>query len=323
MAPPFTQNKQSAWQRNVIFWNIVSSCANFRPRRRYRVLVPLLLLGISIYRFCLRPPNQAHQTTWDIVVASGQQQSSNSNNVLVAQYTDSLVEKHGSLMEISHGPNLHYAERHGYDYGLLRGVALYPIRPLEWILGTTPSASRAAYNKIQVVLNAQKGQMYDFLFLLDADAVVYNQSRSVMEVVGNVQAALKTTHSQPILIAHQNGDNDDPWNINNGVTVWNLRHPQLTHLLRAWYWRCVRRILWGLVDKDQKPLQRILQQHPEWVASPPDQSFALGRHGTFVRHHIRVRGNVWTPGEVDAKRLEQLRASAAYAMNSTTTTWAG
>jgi hypothetical protein len=134
-------------------------------------------------------------------------------------------------------------------------------------------------------------QHYDMLLILDSDAIMYDFSRDISTLLPNNR----------MMVAHKvrANDTDSTWNINIGVTLWNLRHSAALAVCKAWKKCCIERILYHstLRDSDQTPLQALLRNVPEKqrkkmiVATAKELGY---RHGQLVRHFIRPDSENWT-----------------------------
>ena len=114
-----------------------------------------------------------------------------------------------------------------------------------------------------------------------------------------------------MILAHQVGgyNNNHPkeyYNINIGVTLWNLRHAMIRTIVRRWKILCYLRIINQLDDNDQNPLQNILHYFVTWGRSRLSTNAYLHTHiiqenhndmayrgGTLVKHFIRDNSKTW------------------------------
>jgi hypothetical protein len=134
-------------------------------------------------------------------------------------------------------------------------------------------------------------ERYDKLLILDSDALMYDFSRDIATLLPNDR----------MMLAHKvkRNESEEAWNINIGVTLWNLRHIATIPLCRAWKKACIHRIVKRptVRDSDQTPLQAIMKDIPEKdrrtmiFAIPDELGYSKGR---FIRHFIRPDASNWT-----------------------------
>ena len=171
--------------------------------------------------------------------------------------------------------------------------------------------SRSTYNKIAILELALTATAYDGLLILDADAMMYDFSRDIADLLS----------PNSVLVAHKTNSSEGPHtgSINAGVTLWNLRHKLTPYVAERWKSKCLRRIEQQSDDKlddDQAPLQFLLkyeldQNRREKVVYAIENEFHYAR-GTFIRHFIRPAGSTWTNNTMDSEstRLMKIERSA-------------
>jgi hypothetical protein len=287
----------------------------------------------------------------DVPSSFSYETKSTRRHILIAQYTatrymniegDVDVENiYEQFLSVTSKINAAYAIQWNHDYWIMRGIAFIdPYEPSQHhfhierlvmdgvrqnvrniisgqneshdILSTIPD-SRATYNKITLLELALMDQKYDGILILDADAMMYDFSRNIADLLSphkTVLIAQKTTNSS-----------DDPHtgSINVGVTLWNLRHKLTPYVVKRWKDKCVQRIMYhsdDKIDDDQAPLQYLLkyeldQNRRNKVVYAMDNEFHYAR-GLFVRHFIRPSGSVWTNSTLDSDliRLSKMKTSA-------------
>ena len=233
------------------------------------------------------------------------------HKVLIAQYDAGVVgnssTSYATMLNITSGINQLYAHQHHFDYVLLRGIVLRTI----WESPSQLPSSRATYNKVHLLEKAIEWK-YDYLLLLDSDAMVYDFNH-------DISPSLLPDHK--MILAHKvGGDNEHPkryYNINIGVTLWNLRHAMIHTVLRRWKILCYYRIIFQLEDNDQNPLQNILRHFVTFGRSHSSTNHYLRtqiieenhddfayRGGTFVKHFIRHNSKEWIQDE--RHRIEEI-----------------
>jgi hypothetical protein len=160
--------------------------------------------------------------------------------------------------------NRAYSRYYGYDYVILSGLAFVTPRDVQRVGRTTTyndagiPPSRATYNKIVVMEQALKWNTYDAVLLLDADALLYDFTRDV----GDLLPAHKMLVAHDVASPRHNDSSTT--NINIGVTLWNLRHELTASTIAAWRRESIRRLdhyLWTYRTDDQAVLQHVLRQH--------------------------------------------------------------
>jgi hypothetical protein len=216
------------------------------------------------------------------------------SSLLIVQYTDGNT--YSALLDLTQPINEAYAKRWGYDYELFTGLMIQAEIPPSTNGNTTTKVptSRATYNKVMIldkVLNDLQYQTYDKLLILDSDALMYDFSRDIATLLPNDR----------MMLAHRvkRNESDFAWNINIGVTMWNLRHAATKPVCRAWKKGCIHRIVKHptIRDSDQTPLQAIMKDIPDEqrrhliLALPDELGYGTGH---FIRHFIRPDANNWT-----------------------------
>jgi hypothetical protein len=238
--------------------------------------------------------------------------------ILIAQYDagdGGGTGNHSSyamLLNITSRINQLYAFQYQLDYVLLRGIVF---RTFYESLAQIPT-SRATYNKIYIVQKAIEWN-YDYLLLLDSDAMIYDFNRDITQL-------LLPPHK--MIVAHQvgghnnnnnNNQNKEYYNINIGVTLWNIRHTMVRTIVRRWKMLCYLRIIFQLDDNDQNPLQNIFRYFVTFgrslsstneylhtnIIEENHNDFAY-RGGTFVKHFIRYNSKTWI--QEDHHRIEEI-----------------
>ena len=235
--------------------------------------------------------------------------SSNSSNtpqlrVLVAQYSAGVGE-YNLLLNLTQPINQQYASKWGYDYHCMKGPPEALVQAMERANVTSFAPSRSTYFK--VILLRRVSNEYDRVILLDADALVYDFSCDIVQLLPSTKllAAHKVVKTDPV----------GTGNLNVGVTVWNLRHDRAPWLIDKWKTACWDRLNQGYRDDDQLPLQRILQfdlnqtTRDAWIEGLTTE-FAYG-HGTVVKHFIRSDKRDWSTGSSLELRMEKIQRARA------------
>jgi hypothetical protein len=213
--------------------------------------------------------------------------------LLIAQYVGG-GEDYLEMMELSAKASRAYARKWNCDYLQQKGV----------IIGWKPE--HATYNKPAVLRMALSRKCYDTVLLLDADAVIVDHDFDMLELL-----------SEEYMIAARAVDKVDPHtsNINIGVTLWNLRHPNTHEVLEKWHRRCRRRVYeqQKKISDDQKILHEIFREEYNseqraHMIQTINTTHIRYRRGTAVRHFIRSDSAKW--GESSGfDRVEEVRAA--------------
>jgi len=135
--------------------------------------------------------------------------------VLVAQTVG--LGKYLQLFHVLSPSNRRWCFIHGYDY--LSAIGIYAGRQ-EW---------HSTYNKafvLQYVLQLY-AHNYDFLFLIDADALVINPYFCVEHLLSSHQLLTAHVGDPAHHFLH-------PWDKNAGIVLFNLRHQKIHHLATQW-----------------------------------------------------------------------------------------
>lgn len=257
--------------------------------------------------------------------------SSNAGVVLLAQYTgpNSHNNTYAALLNLTRPMNQVYASLWGYDYLLASGYMIQSdvaamsshLETVDKINTSMPFVakapeSRATYNKVMIldrVLSDSRFSSYDSLVLLDADALVYDFAHDVVATLlpsDKIFVALQVDPKDPTTSSPSTA------NVNIGVTIWNLRHPMTTMLVRVWKNECLKRIRRypRVRDSDQAPLHKILydmtpDQRNRFVVALSDHELGY-RKGRYIKHFIRPNADNWTDAsETMAKRLAQVHTA--------------
>jgi len=243
-------------------------------RRRMHTLLAasLLLWAVTLHR----QPEDA--------VISYSVEKRTSSGLLVAQYTHNGTQNNAyhKLLQATQPINQLYAQKWGFDYLCLDNPPV-PRRV------TDERPSRATYFKLFVLEYAL--DRYDQLLLLDSDAVVSDFAYNIRTLLPD---------DDTLIVAHLVEERPDKVNINAGVTLWNLRHESAHDVWMQWWDICKQRMMHGLTDDDQGPLQHVLMGHQKSVRALTTPEFAYGK-GTVVKHFIRME-NTWETSEQDLER---------------------
>lgn len=288
------------------------------------LIVPYHIEGDSLLRaltgIVVEPPapnDEPPKAEWQWYCYSSEGPVS-SPRVLLAQYsgpTDTLAH-YSSLLQYSKPINMAYAKQWGMDYVILTGIALddYHAIPSKYF-----QTRHSSFNKLELLRHALTlSSQYDWLWILDADAVMQNftfSPSSILPPGDNLDSTF--------LMAHRVKFNDSvhTHNINNGVTFWNLHHPQTPEVLATWKRKSLNRIaahaqlkergsVRGVEGGDQVILHSILmnmtKEEIQGVYAIPGLQYHT------VRHVVRDNHSQWVPGEDEGKGRQKALKDLAY-----------
>jgi len=187
---------------------------------------------------------------------------------------------YGALLTETAPLNKAFGKLHRHDVVILQGNAFRLPSEDE---SCESDNRRATFNKIRILQEALS-RNYSQALILDTDAMIY-------DLGANISAILPETY----LVAAQRVKIRDPdyrdvvttWNINSGVTLWNLRHAKASWVIGQWHANAVECLKTELDCGDQRQLHRALQPISDSVLSLTEE-FSYS-HGTVIKHIIRRR----------------------------------
>jgi hypothetical protein len=221
---------------------------------------------------------------------NGNSTTSSKRRLLIAQYSG-FESGYSRLLELSSPINKAYAKKWGHDLVILHGATLTLPKDRQ----CEPPQNRSMYNKLTLLhLALSKATEYDHLLVLDADAIVYDFDFDITELLADDE----------LLAAHRVKKEDKlkTWNINNGVCLWNLRHPFAAQLALRWYEGIRVGLSRGEIEHgDQHYLQVALKQWggESYVHSLPIE-FKYEK-GTIVKHFIRQDMTLWDDQDLSSR----------------------
>ena len=215
--------------------------------------------------------------------------------VLIAQYTG-LDAAYLEFTNITQRANKAYAKKWKYDYLLMKGTAF-----------NSNQVGISAYNKLSVLRKAIDAKVYDVLLILDSDAVIVDIDQDVLDLMPESM----------LLTACRNHESDSlhTWNLNNGVTLWNLRHERMEEVYTEWYRRLVIRMRKkNLIPSDQAELHEVLKEYGEEKRETivnAIYTFHFRFHeGSFVKHVVRSSSSTWKSAQDDLIRRKTILQEA-------------
>ena len=278
-----------------------------RKRRRKPLVSAFYMIGILfgntilvIYYYKKQHTSTTTQPNiiewdWHHYYAKSKNATATRRKVLIAQYTG-LDTAYLELTNITQRANKAYAKKWNHDYLLMMGTAF-----------NSNQVGISAYNKLPVLRKAIDARIYDVLLILDSDAVVVDMDQDVLDLM-----------PQSMLLSacrNHESDNRHTWNINNGVTIWNLRHPRMEEVYTEWYRRLVVRIgKKNLIPSDQAELHDILKEYSEeerkTIVNAIYTYHFRFHEGSFVKHIVRSKSSTWISAQDDLIRRKTLLQEA-------------
>ena len=100
---------------------------------------------------------------------------------------------------------------------------------------------------------------YDRLLLLDADTMIYGMDTDLSSLENGDDGFV--VMGAPIFSDTSQGQKNEPWEIDSGMTYWNLEHPLTRAIALDWFKYAKNAIIRGSYRSDQKYLHKTLQQY--------------------------------------------------------------
>jgi hypothetical protein len=224
---------------------------------------------------------------WDLSSWASNATSPASKRLLIAQY--SSYGSYASLLEMTAPINKAYARKWCHDILIVQGTALlfHGDSP-----DCEPPSHRAMYNKIPLLLHSiYKGDQYDQLLILDADTLVVDLDFDITTILrGEEMLAAQRVNQK---------DANRTWNVNNGVTLWNLHHNKTERMAQRWF----KHTSIGFQDayksgldahSDQHYFQKALKEEPGAIDAVNALAMEFRyEQGTVVKHFVRPNNNEW------------------------------
>ena len=201
--------------------------------------------------------------------------------VLIAQYDfGNFNNSYAEIIAITSKINKAYAHKYNHDYLLARGIFIEVEDHPDFAKGKVAAGSTS--NKVGILEYALQhpDKDWDYVLVIDADAMVCDFERDI-GLIYNM------THES--LIAHRvlKATGEKSFDINAGVILWNLKHPQTQQIVKQWD-GMIHEVFRKRVGEDQEALHKVLHRIP--ARQRPVRAI---RHdfqyseGTVVKHFIR------------------------------------
>jgi hypothetical protein len=128
--------------------------------------------------------------------------------------------------------------------------------------GCKAPPAHTTLNKIRLLFHAiDHDDEYDQVLLLDADTMVYNLDIDLTTLMDPEHHLVAAQHAPG---DSQTDNGDDLWNIDTGVLLWNLHHPESKSVALDWFESAKKSVVRGTYLGDQKYLQSSLRTHLKW-----------------------------------------------------------
>lgn len=269
------------------------------------LLTPLIPVGNDVVSQENQPTNSTVTTSnskskceprrepsWEWTEYRNQGNRNSEKRLLVAQY--SSYGNYARLLELTAPVNKAYARKWNQDFVIVQGSTLI----VDSDGKCEPPPHRAMYDKLEILQTAlENTNKYDMLLLMDADAMVVDLSFDFTTLVDD----------DDMLAAHRVSQRDpEPrtYNINNGIVLWNLHHPETRKVSDEWYTTTRKAVIGGHPHGDQHYLQSALKREdrPKYVKGLATEFF-YGK-GTRAKHFIRTHANnVWNNTRIDDREV--------------------
>ena len=219
-------------------------------------------------------------------------------NLLIAQYTGP-EEPYLEFVNITQRANRAYAHKWKYDYLIMKGVA--------YTYNGVPGD--ATYNKLAVLRQAMDANIYDAILLIDADAVIVDLDQDALDLIP--KSMLVTAFGV------QTKANPHTWDVNIGVTIWNLRHAMMNEVYNKWLHAIIQRQRSKKTRKwipdDQAPLQKIFENYGldkrQTMVNAINTTHFMYDRGTFIKHVVRQK-QTWSSSEEESIRRKKVMDDA-------------
>ena len=228
---------------------------------------------------------------WEFFGNNSTQASSSSSSLLIALFAGfdsyaALLTQSAKLAKLYAYLHNNNSNNDGFEINVvvLQGTAFAP-------QGCQPPGFHTTLNKIRLLFHAMDhADSYNQVLLLEADAILSNMEVDITKLLDPTSLVA----AQPVRTSSSdNGDNDNNeeqtamngYNINGGVTLWNLHHPIVKDVALRWLELSKQALIKGKYTGDGKYLQRALADNHAPVQLLHEEFHF--RKGTVVEHHLR------------------------------------
>lgn len=199
---------------------------------------------------------------------------------------------YAQLLDLTAPINKAYARRWGHTFLVIQGSLV--VLAQERRTNCTPPEHRSTHNKMQFVkFGLSLRAYYDYLLILDADAMIYDFDRDISDLMPSTSLLAANR-----VLAKKGVKKRATWKINAGVTLWNLHHPYTYHLADGWTQAAV-----GFMNGrnnnqgDQLFLYHVLKNN----ASMEESVYSLGKEFNYnkatVIKHVKRPDLTYTIGK--------------------------
>lgn len=250
------------------------------------------------------------------------------HRLLIAQYSG--YGKYAEMLDLIAPINAAYAKHWGHDFLIVQGTAMdmpYINKPTQQqplskdvhgvpshthgnqnnsSSGTTTTTSfsncpndepRSTFNKIPILEYAlNQSTQYDQVLILDTDAMIVDFSVDITSL-------LPMTH---LIAAHRVWKMDwkNTWDINAGITLWNLHHPTIENVWGQWKQLVVENPYLVLErNDDQYFLQRVLLEMGYWSRWVWSVTNVFEYYDATVIKHFKRDARSWSRTSLEQRML--------------------
>ncbi len=220
-----------------------------------------------------------------------------SKKLLIGLYSGFGAYSH--LLTTTSHINRAYAFHWNHDIVVIQGAALR-IKDVDG--DCEPPPQRATFNKIALLQYALKHKdKYDQLLILDTDSIIYKLDFDITTLLpeGRMLAAQKVKKL----------DSHETWDINAGVTLWDLHHPRVERLAKEW----LKYAKNGIKNDFHAPSDQFHLHYALKKGSYEKYVHALAKEfkyeqGTIIKHFIRKPNHKeWGKADVLVAREDQIQ----------------
>jgi hypothetical protein len=222
------------------------------------------------------------------------------HRLLIAQYSG--FGNYGQMLDLVAPVNQAYAKLWGHDFLVLQGTAL----EFFGISKICNDETRSTFNKIPLLqLALQHSADYDQVLILDTDAMIVNFDLDVTTLLDHDNDNHHRHH--PYLVAaHRVWKHDwhNTWDINAGVTLWNLHHPMAQSVADTWQHLSQhhpRQVL--RQNDDQYFLQKTLMDLGFWNRAVHSLRDQFHYYEATVIKHFKRDARSWTTTSLEQRML--------------------
>jgi hypothetical protein len=174
--------------------------------------------------------SEHHVPIWDWHTYTQNETLAPKHKLLIAQYSG--FGSYSKLLELVVPVNRAYAKKWGHDVLIVQGTTLQ--LPGVLVNKECPSETRATFDKIAILQKAlQRKDIYDQVLILDTDTSIVDFDTDITTLVPMDKDHMDQSF---MLAAHRVHKYDirTTWDVNAGITLWNLHHPDTQTVANNW-----------------------------------------------------------------------------------------